>query len=187
MEKGAVKHRRSIRLPDFDYALPGAYFVTLVTQGRDRLFGEIVNDEMVLNAFGRVVEEEWQKTAILRPEVGLGAFVIMPNHVHGILHILEPSVQSVRAYRDTPLPEPDGCAAHAKGLRSPSRTVGAIVRGFKGAATKRINELRGTPGASLWLRNYYEHIVRTDREYLQVEKYILENPLHWLTDEEHAG
>ena len=177
MEKGAVKHRRSIRLPDFDYALPGAYFITLVTQGRARLFGEIVNDEMALNAFGSVVEECWEDIHDHFAHVETGAFVVMPNHVHGIIHL----------YEDTGRGK--ACLAPTGGQfgKPAAGSLPTIVGSFKSAATKRINELRGTPGAPLWLRNYYEHILRSDREYLQVEKYVLENPLHWLSDDEHAG
>jgi hypothetical protein len=90
------KHRRrSIRLPGWDYRSRGAYFVTIATQGRECLFGEVVDGEMVLSDFGNVVVEEWERTAQLRPYVRLDAFVVMPNHVHGIIWILDNDTTNV--------------------------------------------------------------------------------------------
>ena len=78
-------HRRSIRLPGYDYAQAGAHFITIVTQGRECLFGQVVNGEMQLNSAGQIAQDEWLRTAVIRPRVTLDAFVIMPNHVHGII------------------------------------------------------------------------------------------------------
>lgn len=78
-------HRQSIRLKGYDYAQAGAYFITLCTHGREYLFGEVVNGVMRLNEWGTIVREEWIKTAVLRPRVVLDAFVVMPNHLHGII------------------------------------------------------------------------------------------------------
>ena len=96
-------HRRSIRLKGYDYASEGVYFVTLVTAHRQHLFGEIVNGVMHLNTFGRIAREEWYKTQRLRPNVELDEdeFVVMPNHVHGILWLHEDSL--VRAHCSVPL------------------------------------------------------------------------------------
>src|SRR5690606_8382257 len=82
----------------YDYSQPGAYFITICTHQREHLFGEIVDGEMKLNEFGQIAHEEWHKTALIRGEIDLDEFVIMPNHFHGIVIIHEP----VRAYRDTP-------------------------------------------------------------------------------------
>ncbi|MEA5078121.1 MAG: transposase [Anaerolineaceae bacterium] len=195
IEKQHYRHR-SIRLAEFDYSLPGAYFITVVTHGRACVFGEIGENVMILNEFGNIVKDEWQKTPLIRPTVGLGAFVVMPNHVHAIVHILEEPIISnivtthsapntVEAYSYTPLPRPNVSETNNVGFYSPSRTVGAFVRGFKGSVTKRINELRALPGAPVWQRNYYEHIIRPDEDYLRIEKYIYDNPLNWLKDEEN--
>jgi len=189
-------HRKSMRLAEFDYSLPCAYFITVVAHGRVSLFGEIGEDAMILNDLGKIVQDEWQKTPIVRPTVGLGAFVVMPNHFHGIVHILEEPIipydgnthsipNTVGAYGYTPLPRSHDSEILNKGLHSPSRTVGAIVRGFKGSVTKRINEFRGMPGGPVWQRNYYEHILRSDEDYLRIEKYIYDNPLNWLKDDEN--
>ncbi len=86
--------RKSTRLAEFDYSLPGAYFITVVTHGRACVFGKIGENVMILNEFGNIVKDEWQKTQLIRPTVGLGAFIVMPNHVHAIVHILEEPIIS---------------------------------------------------------------------------------------------
>lgn len=174
-EPAAPRHRRSIRLPGYDYAGAGWYFVTICTHGRECLFGEIVNGVMVLNDLGEIVHDEWNQTSMIRPTIELGEFVVMPNHFHGIIVIHE-SVGAygntpVGAYINTPL-RPDNPTA----FRSPSKTIGAVVRGFKSAATKHINIWRNTPGAPVWQRNYYEHIIRNEKSYLNITQYISDNP-----------
>jgi len=187
--------RKQTRLPGFDYASEGAYFVTLVTHHRECLFGDVVDDEMVLSEFGRFVVEEWERSAAIRDEIELGAYVVMPNHFHGIVHIFEnPSeliitnvmgdqpgtikIQPVvGAYGHTPQRETK--------FHSPSHNLGAMVRGYKSAVTTRINALRGTPGTPVWQRNYYDHIIRSDRTYNAVERYIQDNPLRWAEDKEN--
>src|SRR5689334_9861727 len=103
---------------------------------------------MVLNDLGRIVAEEWRWTAEIQPHIALDEFVTMPNHFHAIVTLNS----SRRGVSHTP----------SEKLQSPSHTLGAIVRGFKAATTKRINESRQTPGAPVWQRNYYEHIIRND-------------------------
>jgi len=191
-----LHHRRSIRLPGYDYTSEGAYFVTVVTHHRERLFGEIVNDEMVLNDFGKIVREEWLKTAQLRSEVELieDEFVIMPNHFHGIINITDSlghgapddTVGAFNGRGDRP-DDTVGAYGHTplrNSFRSPSRSLGSMVRGFKSAVTTRINILRGTPGTPVWQRNYFEHIISTDREYETIAAYIANNPSNWNMDNE---
>ncbi len=95
-DPAAPHHRRSIRLPGYDYAQAGAYFITLCTHNREHLFGEIVNGEMVLNDLGKIVHDEWNHTSIIRPTIELGEFVVMPNHFHAIMIINHP--EPVGAY-----------------------------------------------------------------------------------------
>ena len=165
-----IHHRHSIRLPEYDYSLPGAYFITIAAHKKQKLFGEVMNGEMRLNEFGGIVESEWLKTPQIRPEIELGVYVIMPNHFHAIVIIKD---QGVGAYGHTPLPVE---------FASPSRTIGALIRGFKGTVTRSINLTRQTPARPVWQRNYYEHIIRNEAEYLQISEYILANPLVWTTD-----
>ncbi len=169
-------HRRSIRLKGYNYSEPGIYYVTLTLQERVEFLGHLSGGQVRLSAFGEIVRDEWLRTPRIRPEVVLDEFVIMPDHLHGIIVIREErngvsrsSNKLVGANRDSPQP--------GTPFRSPSGTLGAIIRGFKGATTKRINELRRTPGAKVWQRNYYEHIVRDEKDLRRIQHYIRENPL----------
>jgi len=188
-----LHHRRSIRLKEYDYSQPGAYFITICTHQREHLFGEIVGGEMILNEFGQIAHEEWHKTALIRNEIESGEFVIMPNHIHGIFIIHEP----VGAYRDTPKggvgDTPVGAYGHTPlpetkpaTFESPSKTLGAIVRGFKCAVTTQINQKRGTPGRPVWQRNYWEHIIRDEKDLYNAQAYILNNPAQWENDDYHS-
>ncbi len=164
--------RRSIRLKGYDYAQPGAYFVTICTHGRAMLFGRVVDGEMALNAYGEIVREEWFRTAQVRPYMELfpDEFVIMPNHIHGIVWIVDVGARR----RRSPPPE--------KLCRPVPGSLPTIVRAFKSAVTRRINALRGTPGAPVWQRNYYEHIIRTEPALDAIRRYIAANPLRWHLD-----
>jgi putative transposase len=183
------RHRRSVRLKGFDYASPGAYFVTICTYDRAPLLGQVVSGNVVLSEIGRIVAEEWLRTLQVRVEVALDAWVIMPNHLHGIL-LVNPNAP-VGAYGHTPLPViNDGALAGALAVacfRSPSHSLGAIVRGFKGAAARRVNAWRGTPKAPVWQRNYHEHIIRNERELWAIEEYIQNNPPQWEMDRDNPN
>ncbi|BBM69293.1 transposase [Rhodothermus marinus] len=168
-------HRRSIRLKGYDYTQPGAYFVTICTHGRAPLFGDVVDWEMRLNDMGEIVRACWHEIPDHFQHVELDAFVVMPNHVHCIVCI----VDNVGATHASPL--------HASPRRNKPRgpapgSIGAIVGAFKSAVTQRINQRCGTPGTSVWQRNYYEHIIRTERALNAIRRYIAENPLHWHLD-----
>jgi REP element-mobilizing transposase RayT len=169
-------------LPFHDYRLPGAYFVTICTFKRDLLFGAIRQNEIVLNEFGHAVEETWRSVAKHFPDWRADSFVVMPNHFHGILLIeREPDVTAgVGARHDAPL------RPFAPGRRVLLRgSLGAVVIQFKSAAARHINILRGTPGASVWQRNYYERVLRGDRELLLAREYIRDNPARWAQDPNH--
>jgi putative transposase len=168
-------YRKSIRLRDFDYSLPGEYFVTICTHNRECIFGEIKGDTMILNTLGVIAKEEWLKTKIIRNEIDLDEFIIMPNHIHGIIIIKD---------------EPRSCeisvGTHGRAsLQRQRRTIGALVAGFKSAATKRINEHRNMPGSAVWQKRYYDHIIRNDKELNNVRDYILNNILKWSGDTEN--
>ena len=171
-------HRRSIRLPAYDYAQAGAYFVTMVTRQRQCLFGEIVGGQMWLAAYGQVVSEQWLRSALVRGEIDLHAFIVMPNHIHGIV-IIRPPPMGVGAHGRAPLP--------SSPPYRPPRSLGSLVAGFKSAATKRINEIRGTLGLPVWQRNYYERVIRNDEELNRIRQYIADNPAHWEEDRENPN
>jgi REP element-mobilizing transposase RayT len=178
-------HRRSIRLKEYDYSQPGDYFITICTHNRECLFGEIVNGKMQLTPIGLIVEDEWKRTPLIRNNVELGPFVIMPNHLHGII-ILNDNGRGELPFAPTnKTPFVPAKNTRTGKFVSPSNTIGAIVRGFKSASTKRINEMRGTPGVPVWQRNYYEHIIRDEKNYYNICEYIDNNPLQWWLDREN--
>jgi REP element-mobilizing transposase RayT len=151
-------------LQGYDYTLPGAYFITLVTKGRQAIFGELVGDQILLSSCGQLVAEEWARTAKVRPELTLDVFVVMPNHFHAILFLNDQSrIQlSLGAHRGAPLRLPK--------LHRQPKSLGSIIAGFKSKASQ-------SAGQSLWQRNYYDHIIRDERELNQIREYILHNPL----------
>jgi len=169
-------HRHSIRLREWDYAQPGAYFVTIVAYGRELLFGQVVDGEIRLSEFGEIVSNEWLASAGIRREIQSDAFVVMPNHIHGIVWIFADD-DIVGATGRSPLPP-----------RGPiPKSLGSFIAGYKSAVTKRINEIRGTPGNPVWQRNYYERVIRNERELDAIRRYIRDNPAHWAEDPENPS
>jgi REP element-mobilizing transposase RayT len=191
-----IHHRRSIRLRGYDYSQEGLYFVTICVQNRECIFGEIVDDEMRLNEIGEIVRFEWLKTANLRPNVHLHDFIVMPNHFHGILEIVYPENADRRGVARNALTTTT-CNAPTENIRPYSRIaeiekneymssispksheMGTIVRAFKSAVTKNIH-IVGYDFA--WQRNYHEHIIRDDDNYIRIADYIAHNPENWNTD-----
>jgi len=168
------RQRRSLRLKDYDYTQEGAYFVTICTHGHKCLFGGIVNGKMRLNSFGEIVHNEWISTAIVRNNVAIDAFIVMPNHLYGIIIVNDPNIR-----RGDPAGRPYTPIPHGP----PSNSIGAMVGQFKSLATKRINALRHTPGNRIWQRNYYEHVIRNEADLNEIRQYILDNPVQWDKDE----
>ena len=192
--------RNSIRLRDFDYTTQGAYFVTICSHQRECIFGEILEQTMHPNLFGNIILEEWQRTAQLRQNVLLDEFILMPNHLHAIIHLTNeppPSTPTVGARRASPnITNPHKSVqkelAISKGQLHSTRSgvvsgsLGAVIGGFKSAVTKRINQSRGTQGFPVWQRDFWEHIIRNDAELERIQTYITNNPTQWLFDEEFA-
>ncbi len=170
--------RRSIRLKGYDYAQPGAYFVTICTHRRAHLFGRVVDGKMVLNALGKIAHQCWLAIPDHFPHTELDEFVIMPNHVHGIIWIVEYPAGAggaVGAKDFSPLPRPRGT----------SKTIGSIVRGFKIGVTKWARQ--NTDIHTVWQRNYYERIIRNERALHAIRQYIRANPRRWHLDRYNAA
>jgi putative transposase len=171
-------YRRSIRLSDYDYTRAGVYYITVCTFNRACMFGQMVDGAVRLNKNGEIARDEWLRTSIIRPNVTLDAFVVMPNHIHMIFHIKNP----VGAHGMRPIltnVDDNGVweRAHVGApLRRKSNSVGSIVAGFKSATTKHINVYRNTPGQPVWQRNYYEHVIRNDHDLTSIRQYIADNP-----------
>ena len=171
--------RKPTRLTNYDYSLAGAYFVTINAYHRELLFGDVVDGIMRPNALGDIVRDVWMRTPTIRPYIELDEFVVMPNHFHAILFIHENHQPGVRATSGSPLPK-DG------NPRGPAPdSLGAIIAGFKSAATKRINAHRNHPGLPVWQRNYHDRIIRNDRQLHATRQYIQNNPQNWHDDENH--
>jgi REP element-mobilizing transposase RayT len=227
-------HHTSRRTDGWDYTQPAAYFVTMCTENRARLFGAVRRGRMILNVLGRIVAAEWQQSEEIRDRVHLDAFVVMPNHLHGIVVFADPDVDAPtcpRGYRvfgttddaEDPSSGSDSeTASHAGATESTNlsksgkastrrstlggesgnrgemngddepdddrptgpapQSLGSFVAGFKSAATKRINQRRGTPGAAVWQRNYHDRIIRTERHWRAARRYVRRNPAEWSGD-----
>jgi len=167
-----IHHRRSIRLRNYDYSQPGAYFVTVCSWNKECILGDIVNGEMHLNEYGQVVSDEWHRSAEIRKEIELDTFVIMPNHLHGIVFINSVAPFNVGANGRSP-------------LQMTPKSISSFVAGFKSSVTKQINQFRNTLGKPVWQRNYYEHIIRDEKELNKIREYIVNNPIQWELDTEN--
>jgi REP element-mobilizing transposase RayT len=157
-------HRRSIRLPAYDYAQAGAYFVTMVCKD-----GALLLEDP---RFRAAAEEAWLWLGDQYEFVHLDEYVVMPNHLHGIIVISDPCRGGSRA-------APTGAANR--------KPLGQLVGAFKTVSTKRINEIRGTLGLPVWQRNYYERVIRDDEELNHTRQYIIDNPAHWAEDRENPN
>ena len=155
----------STRLPEYDYSTGGWYFVTINILNHQNFLGTIHNDKMILNAVGKIVESEWLNTPNIRKNVSLDYYVIMPNHVHGIICIeglKEPNI--------------------GKPIKSTAQNLSSIINGFKAAATSKIHKRGFTNFA--WQSRFYDRIIRNEKELYIIRRYIEQNPLRWNLDEE---
>jgi putative transposase len=185
MDSHPHKHRRrSIRLKDYDYSQGGAYFITVCTRKRENLFGNVTEGQIQLNRYGKVVNDFWDNIPTHFPSVDMDAFVVMPNHVHGIILIHD-------ACRGGVIPPTDnGMVSPSRGeVTSPLRKIslGQIVAFYKYQTAKLVNQIRNTPGVTIWQRNYHDHIIRDDEHLNKIREYVFENPLKWDLDDENPN
>ena len=170
-----IHKRKSIRLKGYDYSRAGMYFITICTYNRECLFGEIVNEEIILNEYGRIVEKEILKTEEIRKNIKIDKFVIMPNHIHLIIEIIMDDEKQI-------IDKNKEIKEESKKLKSPSDNIGAVVRAIKSQVTANINKKRNSKGMQIWHRNYYDNIIRNEEMYLKVSEYIENNPRLWEND-----
>ena len=186
-------HRRSIRLKGYDYTTAGAYFITLCTHQRECLFGAIEHGEMRLSQPGQIVVDTYLWLANQYPYVHLDRWVVMPNHLHGIIVLTDDCRGGLRIALPPNLAPPPNIAPDIAltpdvvltpdiTLRKP---LGRLIGAFKTVSTKQINLVRDTPDIPVWQRNYYEHIIRDDRALQHIRQYIQNNPLSWRDDQLH--
>ena len=176
-----IHHRKSIRLKGYDYTQAGLYFITICCQNRECLFGNIINGEMILNDAGNIAKECWLAIPNHFPNVVLHEFVIMPNHIHGIIELKTKSVGAENFPPHISMGVNDSMGANDDSpLRSPSKTIGSMVRGYKIGVTKWMRQ--NTDVYDVWQRNYWEHIIRDEQSYQRISEYIINNPKNWNND-----
>ena len=195
-----IHNRRSIRLKGYDYALAGAYFITICCEYRICRFGKVVNDEMILNKFGIIAYEEWIKLADRFINFELDVFQIMPNHIHMILVLKDVAVGAGLApaqnkniinnfinnfINDEIVDDENQRAGASPAPTVQTASISDIIGAYKSivfnaclAIYKDKNEQMG----KLWQRNYYEHIIRNEQSYQNISNYIINNPAKWDED-----
>jgi REP element-mobilizing transposase RayT len=192
----SAQGRHSLRLQGYDYSQEGAYFVTIVTQGREALFGEVVNGEMRMNRYGEIVQKWWETIPEHFPNVETGAFGVMPNHVHGIVIIIDTRRGTVPVPRvgntaqlGGEIPNWAGKTQFAGGETPPLRkpTLGQVIAYFKYQTTKEINKSKGGAVTKIWQRSFYDHILRNQHDLELTWLYIESNPAQWETDNENPA
>lgn len=168
-------HRRSIRMPGYDYNQPGAYYITICAYERQCWFGDVVNARVRYNQLGYIAYSFWEALPRRFSHIELDAFVLMPNHLHGILIISDRG----KHIQSNNIPKKEQFGKPVAG------SIPTVVRSFKGAVTKRINLMRRTPEPPVWQSNYYESIIRIETGLDKVRQYIINNPRQWEMDEEN--
>ena len=160
--------RQSYRLHGHDYAAPGAYFVTICAFEKQMLFGNITNQTMTLSEIGKTVSKKWGSLLRHFPNIELDQFIVMPNHVHGVIWI-----------------KPREALAHCRGAINRAPTLGEIIRTFKAVTTYEIREKKLE--YAIWQRSYHDRIIRNERELFAIRNYIKNNPNNWESDEYASG
>jgi REP element-mobilizing transposase RayT len=173
-----IHHRRSIRLKHYDYSQAGAYYVTICTENRECLFGIIEDAQMKMNDAGKMVQNVWYELPGRFSEIHLDEFIIMPNHIHGIISIVGAPLVGAR------ISEKDSAGTR------PAPTLGDIIGVFKSITTHSytkgvIQQQWQRFSGKLWQRNYYEHIIRNETDLEKIREYIANNPLTWEADENY--
>lgn len=169
------RNRRSIRLKNFDYAQAGAYFITICTHHKECLFGEIIEGSMQLNSAGVMIRDLWQAQALQFPSIVLDAFIVMPNHIHGIISTVGATLVVAQPASVAPVKVPS--IADIVGAFK-SRSTLEYIRGVKAVNWRAFN-------GRLWQRNYYEHVIRNEASMASIREYIVNNPLQWQFDKEN--
>ena len=173
-------HRRSTRLKGYDYSQPGVYYITICTHERRKLFGDIIDGEMRLNELGKVAEWVWEALPQYFPSIDIDQFVIMPNHLHGILVLSG-------AFTNVHMPYPgtsrDGTSMQAlpMPMSSPAPMLGQIIRKFKALTSYYLHAAGAAEFA--WQERYHEHVVRNDSDLKRIREYIVNNPAQWAEDD----
>jgi REP element-mobilizing transposase RayT len=171
-EESDVRRRKAQRLPDFDYSSAGAYFVTICVKGRNAVLGEVIEEEVHLSAIGTLAENAWHDLPNHYGSIQLDEFIVMPNHIHGLLWILDSEASQ------------DAVGAGLKPALT-KHGLSEVIRGFKTYSARTINSQEQTSGP-FWQRGFFEHIIRDQSDLENHRAYIRNNPLKWALDEYFA-
>ena len=193
-----IHRRRSLRLTEYDYTQVGAYFVTIVLQNRLCLFGEIIKTEMQLSEAGEMVHQAWEALPDRFPTITIDTFTVMPNHLHGIIminqptaeHTAKPTVGAALVAAQPVAAQPVAAEPVAAEPVAAQPALGDIIGAYKSLTTveytRGVKTMKWTPfPRRLWQRNYYEHIIRNDDALGRIRQYIVGNPGQWDFDREN--
>lgn len=182
-----MHHRRSIRIKGFDYSSENSYFITLVTHERHNLFGTIENNEVQLTGIGKIVLNNWQAIPQHFPNAELDEFVIMPNHLHGIINLFDSDPCRGTIYRSPTeyrAPTREDPTVNLEKFGQPVRgSIPTIIRTYKASVSRDARKLMDIE--HIWQRNFFEHIIGFDHEYDEIVEYIHTNPQNWARDDEY--
>jgi len=190
-----IHNRKSIRLKGYDYSKKGLYFITICTQNREHLFGEIIDGKMILNSAGEIAFNEWFELKNRFNNIELYGFIVMPNHIHGIIEMIE---ENEICTKDKIRNKEN----HFSKISPKSNSLSLLIRSYKSCVSKKCrgviynaqNKIKQTDRNSIyntqiflngqfqWQRNYYDNIIRNEKTYLKVSEYIKDNPLKWAID-----
>ena len=176
-------HRKSIRLKGYDYSQSGAYFVTICTYNKEYLFGNIVDEKMNLSETGAIVSKCWNNIPDHFPDALLDYFVVMPNHIHGIINIVGAKHSHLVSTNEASPSSVNASSLQPYGTNPNS--LGAIIQNFKSVTARKVNRMLGRQNVPLWQRHYYEHVIRNEDDLNEIREYIVNNPLKWALDKEN--
>ena len=173
--KNTFSSWKKIRLKNYDYTQAGLYFVTVCTNKKKHMFCKITSNQLVLNKYGKIVESCWSSISDHFTHTAVDCFVVMPNHIHGIIEIIGNTDTACRVPTEESFGSPK------------TNSLSTIIRSFKSAVTKQIHLIPGNESLTIWQPRYYEHVIRNEKELNSIRQYIDHNPLRWRFDQENPG
>jgi len=166
-----MRERKRIRLKNYDYSQDGYYFVTICAENREEWFGKVEKGEMILNQYGKIANQCWDDLPNHYLNCSLDSFVVMMNHIHGIIVILNKDVTIV-----------------GNGLKPfPTHGLSEMIPGFKTFSSRKINEEIKNDNKFQWQKSFYDHVIRNETELYRIRDYIKNNPLKWDLDRENPS
>jgi putative transposase len=173
------KSRRSVRLPKYDYSNVEMYFATICSSERRCIFGRVHANNVVLTPLGEIIRNCWTEIPHHFPNIKIETYVVMPNHIHGILTIQTKLPNDNQQVKSTVSMEAFG--------KPRQGSLPTIIRSFKSAVSKRARESGSVSSEPIWQKGYYEHVIRNTKEYVEITNYILQNPARWADDEDNPN